>query len=69
LFKLESSIKSEPGRLLRRALDLMAMIDLGVKIGLDEIPVDEMYAMLIIRDERNRREKEEAEESNGRVHK
>jgi len=39
--------------LIRRALDLMAALKLGVRISLDEIGVCEFQAMLIIAEERD----------------
>ena len=50
----------ERGRLLRRALDIRALIRLGVTITLEEIAGDEMYSMLIIDEEQNRYESEQA---------
>src|SRR5450759_3851114 len=41
------------GLLIRRALDLMAALKLGVRISLDEIGVCEFQAMLIIAEERD----------------
>ena len=46
------------GLLIRRALDLMGALKLGVHIGLDEIRADEFYAMLIIAEERDLLERE-----------
>jgi hypothetical protein len=37
---------AEKGLLIRRALDLMGALKLGVQIGLDEIRADEFCAML-----------------------
>ena len=49
---------SEKGLLIRRALDLMGALKLGVHIGLDEIRADEFCAMLIIAEERDLLERE-----------
>jgi hypothetical protein len=51
--------------LLRRALDLQAALKLGVRIGLDKIRADELQAMLMIDDERDKCERERVE-SHGR---
>ena len=60
LTRLEDTLKMERGRLLRRALDIRALIRLGVTITLEEIAGDEMYSMLIIDEEQNRYESEQA---------
>jgi hypothetical protein len=44
--------------LIRRALDLRAALNLGIHIGLDDIPANEFYALLILEDERDRLERE-----------
>jgi hypothetical protein len=49
---------AEKGLLIRRALDLMGALKLGVHIGLDEIRADEFCAMLIIAEERDLLERE-----------
>ena len=46
------------GQLLRRALDLRAIIKSGVQVTMDEIAADEIYAMLIVDEEQNRFEDE-----------
>ena len=51
LDRLDAAQASEPGQLLRRALDLRAALKLGVKLSLDEIAADEFRAMLIIEEE------------------
>ena len=48
---------------MRRALDLRAILNLHIRIGLDDIDGDEFYARLIIEDEQNKLEKERAKES------
>jgi hypothetical protein len=60
LDKLDAAQSSEKGLLLRRALDLMGALDLGVRVSLDDIAADEFRAMLIIADERERLERERA---------
>jgi hypothetical protein len=51
--------------LIRRALDLMGALKLGVHIGLDEIRADEFWAMLIIAEEREWSEREKLPEAAG----
>jgi len=46
------------GLLARRALDLRAALKLGVNLGLEQIPADEFYAMLILEEERDRLDRE-----------
>lgn len=58
LNNLEDAEKSEKGQLLRRSLDMKALINIGIKITLDEIAADEMYTMLIIEEEQARYDKE-----------
>jgi hypothetical protein len=63
LAQAESS--SESGRLFRRALDLMSLIDLGLSITLEEIKIDDMYAMMVIREEQKNLEEERENSKNG----
>jgi len=49
---------SEKGLLLRRALDLIAALNLGVAMSLKEINADEFIAILIVAEERNLLERE-----------
>ena len=58
LDKLDAAQCAEKGLLVRRALDLMGALKLGVQIGLDEIRADEFSAMLILEDERDRLDRE-----------
>jgi len=60
LDRLDAAQSSEPGQLLRRALDLRAALKLGVKLSLDEIAMDEFQAMLIIEEEQARFDEERA---------
>jgi len=53
LDRLDAAQASEKGLLIRRALDLMAALKLGVRISLDDIKADEFQAMLIIAEERD----------------
>ncbi len=53
LDRLDAAHCAEKGLLIRRALDLMGALRLGVHIGLDEIRADEFCAMLIISEERD----------------
>jgi hypothetical protein len=56
--KLDAAQTSEAGLLIRRALDLRAALNLGVQIGLCEIPANEFYTMLILGDERDQLDRE-----------
>ena len=58
LDRLDAAQASEPGQLLRRALDLRAVLKLGVRIGLDELRADEFYALLILEEEREQLDRE-----------
>src|SRR3989442_11655038 len=58
LDRLDAAQCAEKGLLIRRALDLMGALKLGVRIGLDEILGDEFCAMLIIAEERDLLERE-----------
>ena len=53
LDKLDAAQASEKGLLIRRALDLMAALKLGVRISLEDIRADEFQAMLIVAEERD----------------
>jgi len=57
---LDAAQSSEPGQLLRRALDLRAALKLGVTLSLDEIAADEFHAMMIIEEEQARFDEERA---------
>jgi hypothetical protein len=57
---LDAAQTTERGLVLRRALDLMGALKLGVHIGLDEIRGDEFFAMLIIAEERDLLEREKS---------
>ena len=59
LDKLDAAQASEKGLVIRRALDMMCVLKLGVRISLDEIRADEVWAMLIIAEERDLLEREE----------
>jgi hypothetical protein len=60
LDRLDEAQKSWLGSLLRRALDLRAALKLGVNITLEEIAADELYALLVIEDEGDKREEEKS---------
>ena len=57
---LDAAQCAEKGLLIRRALDLMGALKLGVRISLDDIRADELVAMLIIAEERDLLERERA---------
>ena len=64
---LDAAQHSEAGQLIRRALDLKALIRAGITLTLDDIAADEMYAILITEEEQARFDNEKAEkESQGR---
>lgn len=52
--------------MIRRALDLMAALKLGMRISLDDSGADEFQAMLIIAEERDLLEREKLPGSGGR---
>ena len=56
--KLDAAQTTEAGLLIRRALDLRAALNLGIRIGLDEVPANEFYTMLILDDERDQLDRE-----------
>ena len=58
LDRLDAAHASEKGLLIRRALDLMAALKLGVRISLEDIKADEFQAMLIVAEERDLLERE-----------
>lgn len=60
LNRLDEAQKSWLGTLLRRALDLRAALKLGIHITLDEISADELYAMLVVEDEGDKREEDKS---------
>ena len=60
LDKLDAAQASEKGLLIRRALDLMAALKLGVTISFDDIKANEFQAMLIIAEERDILEREKS---------
>jgi len=62
LDRLDAAQNSEAGQLLRRALDLRAILKIGIPVTLDDITADELYAMLIIEEEQNKYEEEKAKE-------
>lgn len=58
LDKLDAAECSAAGSLIRRALDIICALNLGVGISLDSIRADELYAMLKIREQQECRERE-----------
>jgi hypothetical protein len=58
LDKLDAAQTSEKGLVIRRTLDMMSAIALGVWIPMDDIPADELSAMLIIVDERRKNDQD-----------
>ena len=60
LDRLDGAANSEPGLLLQRALELEYALKAGVTVSLDEIAADEFWAMRVIQEERECRERETA---------
>jgi len=58
LDRLDAAANSEPGSLLQRALELEYALKAGVTVSLDEIAADEFWAMRVIQEERECRERE-----------
>jgi hypothetical protein len=65
LDRLDAAQTTERGLVLRRALDLMGALKLGVHVGLDEIRGDELCAMLIIAEERDLLDRERMQNRGG----
>ncbi len=59
LDRLEAAQNSDAGMLIRRAMDLKAALNLGVRIGLDDIRADEFYTMLVLQEERDALDREQ----------
>jgi hypothetical protein len=59
LNRLDAAAESEPGRRLRRVIDLRAASRLGIHVGIDEVTADEFHAMLILDKEQRRFEGEQ----------
>jgi hypothetical protein len=64
--RLDVAQASEKGLVIRRALDLMCALKLGVRISMDEIRADELAAMLIITEERDLLDREKSPAWRGR---
>jgi hypothetical protein len=65
LDKFDAAQSSEKGLLIRRALELMGALKLGIAISLEEIGADEFQAMLIITEERNALDREKLPGNHG----
>jgi len=61
LNRLDAAQHSGAGQLLRRALDLRAVLRIGISLSLYEIAADELFAMLIIEQEQDRLEREQVQ--------
>ena len=57
---LDAAQHSEAGQLIRRALDIKALIRAGITLTLDDIAADEMFAILIVEEEQTRYDDEKA---------
>lgn len=58
LDKLEQAQNTALGLLLQRAIDTRNALKLGIRFGLDDIPADEYYAMVIFEQEQEKYERE-----------
>ena len=58
LDRLDAAQHSEPGQLLRQALDLEYALKSGVTISLSEIAADEFWALRVLQEERDKRDLE-----------
>ena len=67
LDRLDGAANSEPGLLLQRAVELEYALKAGVTVSLDEIAADEFWAMRVIQEERERRERETASDEHAAV--
>jgi hypothetical protein len=63
---LDAAQVSERGLVIRRALDLMCALKLGVRISLEDIRANELAAMLIIAEERDLLDREKSPGWRGR---
>ena len=59
LDRLDAAQSSELGILIRRAIELMAALKLGISVGLEEIHADEFSAMTVVQEEQGRWEREQ----------
>ncbi len=66
LDRLDAAANSEPGLLLQRAIELEYALKAGVSIPLDEIAADEFWAMRVIQEERECRDRGDGGELNMR---
>ena len=55
---LEAAEAGQAGQLIRRTLDLRTVLNLGVAVPPEDIGADELYAMLIIEEERDKFDEE-----------
>ena len=60
LDRLDGAANSEPGLLLQWALELEYALKAGVTVSLEEIAADEFWAMRVIKEERECRDREKA---------
>jgi len=58
LNRLDAAQLTDTGQLLRRALDLRSALAMGVRVGLDEIDADELFAMQVVEQERDTYDRE-----------
>ena len=58
LDRLDAAANSEPGLLLQRAVEMEYALKAGVTVSLEEIGADEFWAMRVIKEERECRERE-----------
>ena len=58
---MDAAQTSEKGLVIRRAVELRSALNLGVHLGLDNIPGDEFAAMLLILEAQNRMDMERSQ--------
>ena len=62
LTKLEAAEAGAAGSLVRRAMDLKAVLNLGVPVAPEDFGADELFAILIIDEEREKWDEEQREQ-------
>ena len=66
LDRLDAAKAGRMGQLMQRALDISAILNLGVTIGAEDLAADELYALLVIEDERDKYDDEKAKKAEGK---
>lgn len=65
LTRLDEAQSSPLGRILRRALNKRAILNIGIHLTLDDLDAAELHAILIIEDEMKKFDAEKRESGNG----